>query len=120
MFALLAAGAGVALVFAVHVRIAAGQLPADRQRELLRIALTTAPLDVVCAPVDLLDWVPALAGRAAGEPGPWIPAIYRDEWNRRVLRPCPGPSPERAAVPVPTPPWPVDGGTVSPDRPVLR
>jgi hypothetical protein len=32
--------------------------------------------------------VPALAGRAAGEPGPWVPTVYVDEWAARAPRPC--------------------------------
>ena len=62
--------------------------PSRVSRRCARLAASTGPLDVVCASPPLLDWIPALAGRAAGEPGPWIPAVYEDEWAARVRRPC--------------------------------
>jgi hypothetical protein len=80
--------AGALLVALTHTRIKAGQIPVARQEALNRVAAATSPLDVVCAPLPLLDWVPALVGRAAGEPGPWIPAVYQDEWAARVRRRC--------------------------------
>ena len=55
---------------------------------LVRLSVETDPLEVVCAPEGARDWVPALAGREAGEPGPWIPPVYADEWAGRVRRPC--------------------------------
>jgi hypothetical protein len=80
--------AAVLLVARLHAWVAAGQLPAAARASLGRAATTTGPLAVLCAPEPLRDWVPALAARAAGEPGPWIPAPYRDEWAARPRRPC--------------------------------
>ncbi len=79
---------GILFVATVHLRIATAQIPSASEEALLRLARATGPLDVVCAPGPLLDWVPALAARAAGEPGPWIPAVYRDEWAARIRRRC--------------------------------
>jgi hypothetical protein len=79
---------GACLVAAVQLPIAAAQLPSASEEALARVARITGPLDAVCAPTPLRDWIPALAGRAPGEPGPWIPAIYRDEWSARVRRRC--------------------------------
>jgi hypothetical protein len=85
----LCAGVGALLLAPlVHARIAGAQLPVARQEALLRLAASTGPLDVICASPPVADWVPALAGRAAGEPGPWIPVIYEEEWAARVRRPC--------------------------------
>ena len=80
---------GAALLVArVHGWIASGQLPALTRVALARVAAGTRPLDAVCAPEGAREWVPALAGRAAGEPGPWIPTVYADEWAARTPRPC--------------------------------
>ena len=80
---------GTALLVArVHGWIASGQLPAPVHAALLRVATETAPLQPVCAPEGARDWVPALAGRAAGEPGPWVPPVYTEEWSRRPRRRC--------------------------------
>jgi len=76
------------LVLRVHGWIASGQLPGPARAALLRVAAETDPLQPVCAPEGTRDWVPALAGRAAGEPGPWIPPVYAEEWARRPRRPC--------------------------------
>jgi hypothetical protein len=76
------------LVARVHWWVASGQLPAPVRGALARVAAETDPLAVVCAPQASRDWVPALAGRAAGEPGPWIPPVYADEWLLRPRRPC--------------------------------
>jgi hypothetical protein len=89
----LAAGAlalvGAALlVVRLHGWIAAGQLPAATREALARVEAATGPLAVVCASEAARDWVPALAGRAAGEPGPWVPPPYAEEWSRRPIRPC--------------------------------
>jgi hypothetical protein len=81
-------GFGALLAALVHARIAGAQLPVAGQDGLRRLAASTGPLDVVCASPPLLDWIPALAGRAAGEPGPWIPVVYEDEWAERIRRPC--------------------------------
>ena len=86
--AALATVATVLLVARVHGWIASGQLPQPVEAALLRVAAETDPLQVVCAPEGARDWVPALAGRAAGEPGPWIPSVYADEWALRGRRPC--------------------------------
>ena len=72
----------------VHRWIAAGQLPAATLSALVEAAARTGPLDAVCAPDGVRDWVPALAARAAGEPGPWIPTVYADAWARRSPRRC--------------------------------
>ncbi len=85
--ALAAVGAAL-LVARVHGWVASGQLPAPVRAGLLRAATETDPLEALCAPEGARDWVPALAGREAGEPGPWIPPVYADEWARRPRRPC--------------------------------
>jgi hypothetical protein len=79
---------GALLVARVHGWIASGQLPPPARAALLRVAAEAGPLEVVCAAEGARDWVPALAGRAAGEPGPWIPPVYAEEWARRSRRPC--------------------------------
>jgi len=84
----LAAVGTVLLVVRVHGWIVSGQLPAPVRAALVRLSVETDPLEVVCAPEGVRDWVPALAGREAGEPGPWIPPVYADEWVRRARRPC--------------------------------
>jgi len=76
------------LVGRLHGWIASGQLPARTRDALARAAAGTNPLDALCAPEGARDWVPALAGREAGEPGPWIPPVYADEWAARTPRPC--------------------------------
>jgi hypothetical protein len=69
--------------------MAAGELPLAARDALERAALATAPLQPLCAPgPPLADWVPAIAARPAGEPGPWVPPVYRDEWDARPSRPC--------------------------------
>jgi hypothetical protein len=88
------------LVARVHGWVASGQLSAPVRAALERVAAETDPLEVVCAPDTARDWVPALAGHAAGEPGPWIPPVYADEWLLRPRQHChvrletflPGPS----------------------------
>jgi hypothetical protein len=86
--AAIATVATVLLVARVHGWIASGQLPLPVRAALARVARETSPIQSVCAPPGTLDWVPALAGRAAGEPGPWIPPIYGDEWARRPRKAC--------------------------------
>jgi hypothetical protein len=76
------------LVARVHGWIESGQLPLPVRAALARVAGETGALESVCAPEGARDWVPALAGRAAGEPGPWIPPVYADEWSRRLRRRC--------------------------------
>jgi len=79
-----------AVVFLVRVDawIAGGQLPARMQAAIARASAATGPLDIVCGPEGARDWIPALAGRQAGEPGPWIPPVYREEWAQRPRRAC--------------------------------
>lgn len=84
----LALAGGALLLLRVHGWIAAGQLPAAEHAALVRLRAEAPPLEVVCAADPARDWVPAIAGRAAGEPGPWIPAVYAEEWARRTRRPC--------------------------------
>jgi hypothetical protein len=76
------------LVVRVHGWIASGQLPLPVQAALARAAKETSPMQSVCATPGTLDWVPALAARAAGEPGPWIPPVYAEEWARRTRMRC--------------------------------
>jgi hypothetical protein len=80
---------GTALLVArVHGWVASGQLPPGTRDALARAGVATNPLDAVCAPEGVRDWVPALAGREAGEPGPWVPPAYAEEWAARTPRPC--------------------------------
>ena len=76
------------LVTRVHGWIAAGQLPPATLSALAGAAARTSPLDALCASDGVRDWVPALAARAAGDPGPWIPVVYSDEWRRSDPRTC--------------------------------
>lgn len=82
-----AVGAAAVFVVRVHVWMAAGQVPAAGRAALERAA-GGPRLEAVCAPDGLRDWVPAIAGRPAGEPGPWIPPAYRDEWRARPRTSC--------------------------------
>ncbi len=90
--ALVAASAAVLLV-AVHLGPAAGQIgPADL-RALAALEREGRPTEAVCAPAELVDWVPALAGRPTGGssaqgPGPWVPAVFREEASQAPERPC--------------------------------
>ena len=80
--------AGLLLVARVHGWFASGQLDARARAALSRAAAVTSPIESICAGEGERDFVPALAGRRAGEPGPWIPRVYADEWARRERRPC--------------------------------
>jgi len=86
--------AGVALVAAlllvarVHGWLAAGQLREATRAALSHAAQVTEPLDSICAAEGVREFVPALAGRSAGEPGVWVPPVYADEWAERERRPC--------------------------------
>jgi hypothetical protein len=80
--------AALLLVARVHGWFASGQLRASTRAALVEAARVTTPLEPVCAGEGERDFVPALAGRAAGEPGVWIPAVYAEEWARRDRRPC--------------------------------
>jgi len=79
--------AAVLFVARVHLWMAAGQIPPGDLARLERAA-DGPVLEPLCAPDGLRDWVPAVAGRPAGEPGPWIPAVYRDEWEARTRVGC--------------------------------
>jgi hypothetical protein len=98
----LAAVGAALLVARVHGWIASGQLPLSTREALARATAGTNPSDALCAPEGLLDWVPALAGRRAGEPGPWVPPAYADEWAARIRRPCGARLEEFAPDPVTT------------------
>jgi hypothetical protein len=87
--AVLGLGSAVLLVVRVHSWVAAGQLDPAPRAALARAA-SGSPLEPLCAPPAVLSWVPALAGRPPGEPGPWIPSVYADEWQKRPRRPCRG------------------------------
>jgi len=80
--------AALLLVVRVHGWFASGQLSEGTRAALARAARVTTPLESICAGEGERDFVPALAGRRAGEPGVWIPRVYADEWARRESRPC--------------------------------
>jgi hypothetical protein len=62
----------------VHGWFASGQLSEATRAALARAAAVTRPLDAICASDTARDFVPALAGRRAGEPGVWIPVVSAD------------------------------------------
>jgi hypothetical protein len=76
------------LVVRVHGWMAAGQLSAAEEAALRGASRGGVRLEALCAPDALRDWVPAIAARPAGEPGPWIPPAYREEWQRRPKMDC--------------------------------
>jgi hypothetical protein len=81
------------LVVRVTVGLGAGQLGPERMRQLEALEAEGRPLQAVCAPAGVIDWVPALAGRPPGRDGgeaaePWVPPALREEWDRRRSRPC--------------------------------
>jgi hypothetical protein len=80
--------AAAVVVVRVHAWMAAGQLSAADEAALRRAAARTPLLEALCASEALRDWVPAVAARPVGEPGPWVPAVYRDEWVSRPRRTC--------------------------------
>jgi hypothetical protein len=85
--------AGVVLVLRVHGWLAGGQLPLPVRSALARVSRRTTPLEAVCASADVVDWVPALAGRPVGASGPraagpWVPPVFRDEAERGPRLPC--------------------------------
>ena len=93
--AVLAVCAGVLFVLRVHAWLAGGQIPLAGRQALARVARRTSLADAVCAPPGLVDWVPALAGRAVGEPPapsrdprPWVPPALREEAAARPPPPC--------------------------------
>jgi len=76
-------GLGAALILARTLAwVEAGRLRPDELAALEQLAVTTRPLDVVCAPDGVGDWVPSLSGRAVGGPGPWVPPVLREEAGR--------------------------------------
>jgi hypothetical protein len=90
--ALVAVSVAILLV-SVHAGPAAGQLQPESLRALAGLEAELRPLEAVCAPEGVLDWVPALAGRRPGGrgqegPQPWVPHPLREEWARRVPRDC--------------------------------
>jgi len=89
----LVAVAAVVVFVRTHGLLASGQLAPESRRALSRLARTPRPLEAVCAPESLVDWVPALAGRPAGgmggsAPRPWVPHALREERARSPVPPC--------------------------------
>ncbi len=82
-----ALASGALFVARVHGWVASGELPAATRAALARVAVATGPLEAVCADAGVRDWLPAVSGRAPGEP-PWIPGVYAEEWSRRPPRDC--------------------------------
>jgi hypothetical protein len=76
------------LLVRVHGWFAAGQLDAETRAALAAAAVRVPPLEAICARDDVRDFVPALAGRRAGEPGAWVPPVYSEEWASRKPVPC--------------------------------
>jgi hypothetical protein len=90
--ALVAVSTGMLLV-GVHGAPAAGQLAPETLRALARLESEGRPLEAVCAPRGVLDWVPALGGRIpgwAGKEGPklWLPYALREEAARTPRPGC--------------------------------
>jgi uncharacterized low-complexity protein len=88
---LMASAAGV--LGRAHAHPASGQLSSARLEALGRLVREGRPLEAVCASEDVVDWVPALAGRRAGRSGPrgaqpWVPPVLRDEMARRSAPQC--------------------------------
>ncbi len=74
----------VVLFVRVHGWLTGGQMNPESRLALSHLAEAGRPLEAVCAPEALVDWVPALAGRAAGgwgaeAPRPWVPHVLREE-----------------------------------------
>jgi hypothetical protein len=93
LVAMLIAVSATALLVRAHLGPAAGQLEPAARRALVRLEGEGRPLEAVCAPPGLIDWVPALGGRPPGvpdrdTPGPWIPHVLREEWDRAPRRGC--------------------------------
>ncbi len=89
---LVAVSAAILLV-SVHAGPAEGQLGPETLWALARLEGEPRPLEAVCAPEGVLDWVPALAGRPPGGvgkegPAPWLPHPLREEWDRAIRRRC--------------------------------
>jgi hypothetical protein len=91
--AVLCVSAGVVLALRVHFWLSAGQLPLPVRSSLARVSRRTSPMEAVCAPADVVDWVPALAGRPVGSsgpgaPSPWVPPVFREESVRGPRPAC--------------------------------
>jgi hypothetical protein len=84
----LALAAALLLGIRVHGWFRAGELRADVRAALARAAERVPPLAAICADDGVRDFIPALIGRRAGEPGVWVPVAYSEEWARRDARPC--------------------------------
>ena len=84
----MALAAALLLGIRVHGWFRAGELRADVRAALARAAERVPPLSAICAGDDVRDFIPALIGRRAGEPGVWVPAAYSEEWARRAAWPC--------------------------------
>jgi len=84
----MALAAALLLGIRVHGWFRAGELRADVRAALARAAGRVPPLSAICAGDDVRDFIPALIGRRAGEPGVWVPAAYSEEWARRAAWPC--------------------------------
>jgi hypothetical protein len=79
------------LLVAAHLGPAAGQLGPAELRALVALEREARPTEAVCAPPEVVDWVPALAGRpvgASGAQGPWMPHVFREETRQSLRRPC--------------------------------
>jgi hypothetical protein len=81
------------LIVSVRVGPTRGQLAPGSLRALARLENEKQPLQAVCAPAELVDWVPALAGRPAGgsrsdRAQPWVPHVLQDESRRSSPPPC--------------------------------
>jgi hypothetical protein len=72
----------------VHAWFKAGELRPEVRAALARAAERVGPLGAICAGEGERDFVPALVGRRAGEPGVWVPAEYSEEWARREAWRC--------------------------------
>jgi hypothetical protein len=91
--AALVAVSATILLLGLHTAPAPGQLAPATLRALARLAGEGRPLQAVCAPEGLADWVPALAGRPtglarAGDGRPWVPPVFRDESRASPPRSC--------------------------------
>lgn len=84
----MALAAALLLGIRVHGWFRAGELRADVRAALARAAARVPPLSAICAGDDVRDFIPALIGRRAGEPGVWVPVAYSEEWARRNAWPC--------------------------------
>ncbi len=84
----LAAVAALLLLLRLSSWFAAGQLAPDVRAGLLLASLRLPQLAALCAPDGVRDFVPALAGRRAGEPGVWVAPPHAEEWARRERIPC--------------------------------